>query len=180
MQVRRFWGWGQQVRSIIGTATALALCGCAAGNNTGPTPAEIEAAQLAQLENAKRDCSERFPITPGHNHVAWAHCYVDFYNIHIIPTVRYPDLANTVTAKRIALAEKVDQGVMTEAEADAELAQTRAWAVGEGQRRDNGAMQTQAQMAAAQAARVQAINSAYPTPVVIQPQCQVIIGGRCQ
>jgi hypothetical protein len=69
---------------------------------------------------------------------------------------------------------------MTEAEADAELAQTRAWAVGEEQRRDNTAMQTQAQMAAARAAQVSAINSASPTAVVVQPRCAVIIGGRCQ
>jgi hypothetical protein len=94
--------------------------------------------------------------------------------------VRNPDLANLVTSKRFALGEKVDQGAMTEAEADAELAQTRAWAIGEEQRRDNGAAQTQAQMAAAQAARVQAINSASPTTFVVRPQCTVLVGGRCQ
>jgi hypothetical protein len=82
-------------------------------------------------------------------------------------------------SKRMALAEKEDQGTMTEAEAEAELAQTKAWVVGEESRRDNGAMQTQAQMAAAQAARVQAINSASPT-FIVQPQCAVLIGGRCQ
>jgi hypothetical protein len=68
---------------------------------------------------------------------------------------------------------------MTEAEADAELAQTRAWAVGEEQRRDNAAMQTQAQIAAARAAQIGAANSA-PSTVVVQPQCTVLIGGRCQ
>jgi hypothetical protein len=166
------------MRATIVAATTLMLCGCAAHN--GPTPAEIEANQLAQIEDAKRDCTGRFPITPGRNHVAWARCYVDFYNQQILPGVRYPDLAKVVTAKRIALAEKVDQGTMTEAEADAELAQTRAWAVGEDQRRDNGAMQTQAQMAAARAAQVSAINSSSPTAVVVQPRCTVLIGGRCQ
>jgi hypothetical protein len=105
------WVEGQMMRKVIVAAIGLTLCGCAAGNN-GPTAAQIEAAQLAQLESAKRDCTERFPTTPKHNHVAWAQCYVEFYNTHILPTVRYPDLANAVTAKRVALAEKVDQGLM--------------------------------------------------------------------
>src|SRR5207248_2212909 len=138
-----------------------------------------EAARLRQLvDDAKRDCAERYPISPRHNHLAWAQCYVDFHNAHILPTVRYPDLANVITAKRLALAEKVDKGTMTETEADAELAQTRSWAIGEEARRDNGSMQTQAQIAAAQAARVQAINSAPATPIV-QPRC-FLIGGQMQ
>lgn len=165
------------MRATTIAATGLMLCGCAAHH--GPTPAEIEAEQLAKIESAKRDCTERFPTTPGRNHVAWARCYVDFYNRQILPGVRYPDLAKTVTTKRIALAEKMDQGAMTEAEADAELAQARAWAVGEEQRRDNSAMQTQAQIAAARAAQIGAANSASPT-VVVQPQCTILVGGRCQ
>jgi hypothetical protein len=50
--------------------------------------------------------------------MAWTKCYVEFYNRQILPGVRYPDLAKMITAKRIALAEKMDQGAMTEAEVD--------------------------------------------------------------
>ena len=56
-----------------------------------------------------------------------------------------------------------------------------AWKVvgGGRQRRDNAATQTQPQIAAARAAQINAINSPSPT-VVVQPQCTVLIGGRCQ
>jgi hypothetical protein len=94
--------------------------------------------------------------------------------------VRYPDLNTLISTKRIELAEKVDKGILTEAEADAELAQPRAWAEGEGARRNNAAMQTQAQIAAARAAQIQVINSATPSTVVVQPQCNIMVGGRCQ
>jgi hypothetical protein len=164
------------MRAIIAAAMGCVLCGCAP--KSSPTSADIQAAQLSEIENAKRDCAQRFPITPNHNHAAWARCYVDFYNANILPSFPYPDLANAVTAKRVALAEKVDAGQITEAEADAELAQTRAWAVGEAQRRANGAMQTQAQMAAARAAYMRAFS---PAPaMVVQPPCSIMIGGRCQ
>lgn len=164
------------MRTVIAAATVAVLCGCAA--HTGPTQAEINAAKLAAEAQAKRDCAERFPIGPRSNHAAQARCYADWFDVYILPDVPYPDLARAVTAKRIAIAEKIDRGLMTEAEGDADIAQTRAWAVGEAQRRDNGATQTQAQMAAARAAYMRAFS---PTPaVVVQPQCNILIGGRCQ
>jgi hypothetical protein len=46
-------------------------------------------------------------------------------------------------------------------------------------RATNSAMQTQAQTATARAAQIGAANSA-PSTVVVQPQCTVIVGGRCQ
>jgi hypothetical protein len=42
------------VRATAIAATGLMLCGCASPPQ-GPTPAEIEAAQLARIETAKRD-----------------------------------------------------------------------------------------------------------------------------
>jgi hypothetical protein len=165
------------MRMVIVAAVGLALCGCA--RNVGPTQADTDAALKSGFEAAKVDCQARFPVTAGRNHVAYARC-LNEYVTSVLSRLRYPDLSVLISTKRIELAEKVDKGTMTEVEADAELAQTRAWAEGEGARRNNGAAQAQAQMAAARAAQIQAINSAYPTTLVVQPQCNVLIGGRCQ
>jgi hypothetical protein len=81
----------------------------------------------------------------------------------------------------MALAEKVDKGLITEAEAESQLAETRAYAVSETDRRDNASAQTQAQMAAARAAQSQAISAATAPPpavVVAPPQCGILMGGR--
>jgi hypothetical protein len=165
------------MRSFIAVAAAVALCACA--RNVGPTQADTDAALKSGFEAAKADCQSRFPVSPRHNHAAYARCLHE-YNASVMSRVGYPDLLVVISTKRIELAEKVDKGEISEAEADAQLAQTRAWAIGEETRRNNGAMQTQAQMAAAQAARVQAINSASPTTLVVQPQCTILVGGRCQ
>jgi hypothetical protein len=112
------------MRTVIVTAVSLALCGCA-GNSGGPTQAATDAALKSGFEAAKADCQARFPVSPGRNHVAHARC-LNEYVTSVLLRLRYPDLSVLISTKRIELAEKVDKGTMTEAEADAELAQTRA------------------------------------------------------
>jgi hypothetical protein len=169
------------MRTPVVIALALAV-GSRASQPTGPTDAQIQS-ELAAA--GKQDCAARFPISPKRNHVAQAQCYVSFINTNIVPRLQSPpepDLQALMNAKRLALAEKLDQGLMTEAEADSQLAETRAYAEGERNRRNNASAQTQAQIAAARAAQSQAISAATaPPPVVVlaqPPQCGILMGGR--
>jgi hypothetical protein len=172
------------MRGPVGIVLALALSSCAS-QPQGPTQADIDAEIRGELAAAKQDCATRFPISPKHNHVAQAQCYNSFIVANIIPREQpYADLHTLMNAKRLVLAERADKGLMTEAEVEAGLAETRAYATGEVNRRNNASAQTQAQMAAARAAQSQAISAANaPPPVVVvaqPPQCGILMGGRPQ
>jgi hypothetical protein len=141
----------------------------------------MDAEIRGELDTAKQDCVSRFPTSAKHNHVAQAQCYNSFVS-SILYRFRYGDLQTLISARRLALAEKVDKGIITDADAESQLAETRAYAVSESDRRDNASAQTQAQIATARAAQSQAISAANaPPPVVVAappPQCGILMGGR--
>jgi hypothetical protein len=98
--------------------------------------------------------------------------------------MRYADLSSLVNAKRLALAEKADQGDLTEAEVAAQLAETIAYVTGESERRANSSAQTQAQISTALAAQSSANSAAMSVPntfaVPAANPCPVLVGGRCR
>jgi membrane-bound lytic murein transglycosylase B len=102
--------------ALLVVLAALALAGCA------PTMSP-EAVATAQSEEKACDA--------GHTHVERARCRNAVY-------AKYGetgDLANVRQTERVALAEKVDAGTMTQAEAEAEFAKTVADTNSESRRR---------------------------------------------
>jgi hypothetical protein len=163
------------MRTAAGIVLALLLSSCAS-QPRGPTQADIDAEIRSEQDAAKQDCAARFPTSPKRNHVAQAQCFNSFVVANIMPRESpYADLHALMNAKRLALAEKADKGLLTDLEVESELAETRAYAASEVNRRNNAAAQTQAQIATARAAQSQAISAANaPPPVVVAappPQC---------
>jgi hypothetical protein len=172
------------MRGLAGVVLALTLSSCAS-QPQGPTQAELNAQIQSEMAAARQDCATRFPTSPKRNHVAQAKCFNAFVAANLSRITQYGDLQLLMNARRLAVAEKVDQGLMTEADAESQLAETRSYALGEENRRNNAAAQTQAQMATARAAQSQAISAANaPPPVVVvaapPPQCGILMGGRPQ
>jgi hypothetical protein len=108
------------MKRIVATAAVLAaaLAGCAPN---GPSP-EALAAYHQELKACK-DASK--------THVAFARCQ----NVVVAKYDGTSDLLNVIATQRVALAEKIDAGTMTSAEADAVLAKTIADANTEDQQR---------------------------------------------
>jgi hypothetical protein len=162
---------------------AVVLAGCA-GHEAAPSQAEIDAGVRSDAAIGKAQCAARFPLGPRVNHVAQAKCYNDYEVAVIRSRIRYPDLSVLVNAKRLAIAEQADQGVMTDAAADAAMAEVISSVTSEYVRRANSEAQTQAQGDAARAAQSSAISAAQavPNPFVAPPPppCMVLIGGRCR
>jgi hypothetical protein len=171
------------MRTSAVIALALALSACAS-QPQGPTQAEMNAQIQSAMAATRQDCAARFPTSPKHNHVAQAQCFNAFVVANLSRITQYGDLQMLMNARRLAAAEKVDQGLISEADAEAQLAETRSYALSEENRRNNASAQTQAQMAAARAAQSQAISAATaPPPVVViaqPPQCGILMGGRPQ
>ena len=81
--------------------------------------------------------------------VARAVCANGVVDRYLRPGNPNPDLVDLLAAKRIALAEKVDAGTMTEADATAAFAQAKADATSEARRRQASASIADAQQRAA-------------------------------
>jgi PBP1b-binding outer membrane lipoprotein LpoB len=114
---------------------ALALAGCV--NN------ELSPEAKANLAQARAACALEKPA------VAAAKCQNAVDDEYIRPRLRTPDLLDLYQAERVELAEKVDSGAMTPAEADLKLAQTKTAIISEDeQRRNNATMAAAATMAA--------------------------------
>jgi hypothetical protein len=171
------------MRTAAGIVFALLLSSCAS-QPQGPTQAEMTAQLQSELAAAKQDCAAPFPTSQKHNHVAQAQCYNSFTSANLSRITPYTDLQLMMNARRLAVAEKVDQGIMTEADAESQMAEAVVYARGEENRRNNASAQTQAQITAARAAQSQAISAATaPPPVVViaqPPQCGILMGGRPQ
>src|SRR5664280_1421748 len=142
---------------------SAALAGCAA-QYQGPSQADLDAGIRRDIQIGKETCARSFPISPHTNHVAQARCYNDYEVAVIRSRMRYADLSALVNAKRLALAEKADQGSLTEAEVAAQMAETITYVTGESERRDNSSAQTQAQNNTALAAQSSANSAAMSVP----------------
>jgi hypothetical protein len=79
--------WCHLPWAIVAVIAALTLCGCT--RDVGLTQADINAALQSGWEGAKIGCQSRFPVSPGHNHAAYARC-LNEYVISTLPRVRYP------------------------------------------------------------------------------------------
>jgi hypothetical protein len=170
-------------QSALFLLASMALTDCAAPN-MGPNQAAFDASIRRDVSIGNAQCAAQFPIGPRTNHVAQAQCFNKYEVAVIRPRARYPDISVLVNAKRLAIAEQADQGTLTEAAAQAAMAEVLTSAISESDRRDNAAAQTQAQNAAARAAQSSAMSAAMsaPNPFAAPPanRCMVLIGGRCQ
>lgn len=171
------------MRPALALASFLMLAGCAA-QYQGPTQADLDADIARDRRLGHEQCATRFPISPRTNHVAQARCYNEYDVAIIQPRMRFADLNALVNAKRLATAEQADQGALTEAGVEVQMAEIVAYANSESQRRSNSSAQTQAQMASAHAAQSQAMTAAMSAPnpfaVPAPNPCPVLVGGRCR
>jgi hypothetical protein len=148
---------------------SVALAGCAA-QYQGPTQADLDAGIRRDSQIGKETCARSFPISPRTNHAAQARCYNEYFDAVIMPRMRDHDLGALINAKRLATAEQADQGTLTEAGVEVQMAEVIAYANSESQRRRNSTAQTQAQISTALAAQSQAISAASSAnPVQPQP-----------
>jgi len=137
------------LRMILATIVGLSLSGC------GLVARQQQQEQLARVKQqaaeAKQDCESRFPTSPKKNHVEQAKCLNAFNESVVKPTSPFPDLIDLLDATRLSLATKVDQGTMSEADANLQLAQTRTHIVQEADRRQLAVRSVNAQETAAAA-----------------------------
>jgi hypothetical protein len=107
------------ITAIVGSL----LAGCVAGPS---------AKDMAAVQTGKEQC-DRLRTS-----VAQTHCLAALGNRYIRPTINKnaTDLYDLGVAEKLALAEKVDAGQMTQAEADLQMAQTTSHIASEEQQRD--------------------------------------------
>ena len=123
------------MRSIAFILAALTLAGCAPD---GPSPEMV-----ASFEKERAACGALKP------EVAYARCFNGVLDRYVRPTARDQDLLTLEEADRLALAEQVDAGKLSAAQANLQLAQMRSQIFSEVQRRSNNAdMAAAATMAA--------------------------------
>ena len=131
---------------VLGLCGLLAGCGLMARKERE----EQQAAAKAQSDAAMADCESKFP-QGGKQYVERAQCINAGVAI-MRPFVPFPDLLDQDMANRAAMAERLQQGKITLAEANSELAQRRSQIVAEEQRRQLSGRAVSAQESAAAAA----------------------------
>lgn len=108
-------------RPLLLACLFLASCSAAAERKE-KAEAYDEAIQRAQ--SAMAACDTRYP-KGDKRYIEKTRCQNDATNI-IRPFMPYPDLVDQDTATRLSLAQKLQAGKLTEAQADQQLAQARA------------------------------------------------------
>jgi hypothetical protein len=111
-----------------------------------------EAFKAAKMQQESRlaACDVNFPPA-AKKYMDHAKCVNDAVNV-IRPFVPYPDLLDQDNANRMLMAERLQQGKMTPAEATQEMAQRRSQVLAEEQRRGLANRAVSAQESAAAAA----------------------------
>jgi hypothetical protein len=110
------------------------------------------AANLQQhMSEAVQKCLATYPAEALKVAVARANC-LNAAEAIIRPIYRYPDLLDLKAATRLALAEKVDRGALTQADANLQFAQSNSQMTAEELRRANADRTVSAQEQAAWAA----------------------------
>lgn len=145
---------GAEKAIVAGLCLLLTGCGYAAQREMAD---RITSAQAA-FETASDYCRQQFP---GNKIVERSRCFNAASEAHIVPVSRYPDLIRLDNANRLAFAEKVQAGQMTQAEAEQAVLQARSQLTSEEQRRDSSNQIANAQMQAANAQRSMAISAAF-------------------
>ena len=110
----------------------LLIAGCA--GQRGPM-GEAEAKQLQdQSYAAARKCDVTYSPNDTKAAVARAKCHTEAWNI-LRPTMPYPEVLDTLIAKRVEIGQKVQNGEMTLAQANTAIEKARADAAAEEQKR---------------------------------------------
>jgi hypothetical protein len=173
------------MRSFSAAGLCIIVAGCSSGTSERLAYQESPDARMTRIALAGRqDCEAKFPTAPRRNNVAQARCIVAFNEQVIMPQDDYPDLVGKLNATRLVVAERLDKGAMSEAEATQQMADAKSAVISEALRRRANGAQTQAQIASAQAAQSQAMTAAMSTPnpfaVPAANPCPVLVGGRCR
>ena len=170
------------MRVVAVLALVLLLAGCGiAQRMEAQNQAEQQAAQNAQLiEQSKAgmaDCDVRFPPGNAKQAVVRRQCINDAFSIRLPTFGPDQDIARSVMADAMVIAERVQAGKMTVAEGGAAVAERWSQAVSESQQRVNArnsvmaqqnvaAAQQQAAAAASTAAFASMMQASKPAPVV--------------
>jgi hypothetical protein len=124
--------YGVRARGAAFVALGLLIAGCA--GQRGPM-GEAEAKQLQdQSYAAARKCDVTYSPNDAKVAVARAKCHTEAWNI-LRPTMPYPEVLDTLIAKRVEIGQKVQNGEMTLAQANAAIEKARADAAAEEQKR---------------------------------------------
>jgi hypothetical protein len=143
-------------------AIGLWLSGCA--GELLRQQAEAEAMIQQEADKEARNCDIKYPRSPRHNHVANAQCVAAVNDRFFRPLKLYPDLHDLFYATMVALAAKVDQGLLSEEDARLQLAQVQAQITAEWDRRVNARTVTAAQQRGLAANDFGTLNDPQPAP----------------
>jgi hypothetical protein len=132
--------------AIVASCVALASCGLYQRQQLQ----EAFATAKAQQEAAMAECIAKYP-PGGKQYIEKAQCQNNAMNI-LRPFMPYPDLLDQDMASRMAIAEKLQQGKFTLAEANLQQSQAHSQIVAEEQRRQLSGRAVSAQESAAAAA----------------------------
>lgn len=138
------------MRPVTGVALlGIALGGC--GIIQQRAMQERAASLQQQMSDAAQQCLTMYPVATPKVAVARATCLNGAEAI-IRPIYRYPDLLDLKAATRSALADKVDRGMLSQADANLQFAQANSQMAAEEQRRANADRSVSAQEQVAWAA----------------------------
>ena len=116
------------MKMLTALSCVFALAACAPN---GPSPGEVAQTRAVEDEFI-RGCKARFALA-----VPRTRCLNGVANIYVRPHYPFPDLLDVMLATRLAVAEKVDAGTMTWAEADLAVAKTNSEILSEASARLN-------------------------------------------
>jgi hypothetical protein len=121
-----------RARAAIFGVLGLLIAGCAGQRGA---VGEAEAKQLQdQSYAAARKCDITYSPNDAKVAAARAKCHTEAWNI-LRPTMPYPEVLDKLISKRIEIGQKVQNGEMTLAQANAAIEKARADAAAEEQQR---------------------------------------------
>jgi hypothetical protein len=137
------------MRVMVSTGTIIGVAVLSIGvASCGLARQQQRASLKQQSEAATQECDTKLPPANPKTAVARAKCQVDAYNI-MRPAVTYPDLMDLFIARRMLVAEQVEKGQITIAQANELIATKQSEIVAEEQRRNLANRSVAAQESAA-------------------------------
>ena len=136
------------MRNISIFAICIFLTGC--GLSAQQKQKQASESAIQQAKAAMGACESKYPRGTK-QYVEKARCQNDATNI-VRPFMPYPDLVDQDTATRMAIAEKLQQGKLSEADANMQFTQAHSQIIAEEQRRQLNGRAVHAQESAAAAA----------------------------
>jgi hypothetical protein len=142
---------------VLALSMLLFGCGIARQHELQARNEELKAQSVA----AQQQCNQTYPAGNPKTAVARAKCQTEAFAI-LRPMMPYPDLMDLLIANRMEVAERVQSGKLTIAQANEILAIKRSEAVAEEQRRWNANRSVAAQEQSATAATIGAFAANAP------------------